>query len=75
VADQKKVYRPQGWISAVVIADGVIKGTWELDVQKSPATISVNLFTPPTNGIRDGIGLQVERVGKFLNMAIELNIS
>jgi hypothetical protein len=70
--NQKKVYRPQGWVSAVVLVDGFIKGTWEHKVQSSKATISINLFSTPNNEIREKLAAEAERLGKFLNTPINL---
>jgi hypothetical protein len=30
---QRRVFRPQGWVSAVVLVDGVIRGVWEYKTQ------------------------------------------
>lgn len=67
---QKQVYRPQGWISAVVLVDGYIKGIWEFKKQPTQATINVTLFEPATPLIRDGIAAEAEHLAKFLNMKV-----
>lgn len=64
---QKKVYRPQGWVSAVVLVDGFIKGTWEYQTQRSSVAIKVNLFSSITEKIKEGIVAEAERMAKFLN--------
>jgi hypothetical protein len=69
---QKKIYRPQGWVSAVVLVDGFIRGTWEYKAQRSKTTISVNLFSSLTEGIQEKIAAEADRLGKFLNTNVEL---
>jgi hypothetical protein len=73
--NQKKVYRQQGWVSAVVLVDGFIKGTWEYKLQRSTTTLSVTLFSPLINGSYEKLAVEADRLGKFLNSKIELEIS
>jgi hypothetical protein len=72
LADQKKVFRTQGWVSAVVLMDGFIKGTWEYKPLHSSTSVKVNLFSPAANGIREGVAVEADRLGKFLNSPIAL---
>lgn len=69
---QKEVYRPQGWVSAVVLVDGFIKGIWEYKVQRSTSSIMVNMFATLTKKIKEGIAAEAERLGKFLNTPVVL---
>jgi hypothetical protein len=73
--NQKKVYRAQGWISAVVLVDGFIKGTWEYKIQRSKTTVLVNLFSTLTDGTREKIATEADRLGKFLNSPVELEFT
>ncbi len=68
----KKVYRPQGWVSAAVVVDGFIKGIWEYKTHRSTTTIKVDLFTSIPKTVKEGIAGEGERLGKFLNTAIQL---
>lgn len=72
IEQQKKVYSQQGWVSAVVLVDGFIKGTWVQKAQKLHDTITLDLFSPVTVGVKDEITAQAERVGKFLNKKIQV---
>ena len=69
---QKKVYRPQGWVSAVVLVDGFIKGTWEYKPLRSSTSVKVYLFSPAASEIKEAIALEADRLGKFLNSPIAL---
>ena len=69
---QRQVYRPQGWISAVVLVDGYIKGTWEYKRQRSQTTVKVSMFSSPTASIKQGIEAEVERLSAFWNTTVNL---
>jgi len=73
-AQRKKVYRSQGWISAVVVVDGLIKGIWEHKSKSKQTHVKVSLFVVPTKAIRRGIDAEVERLGAFLNAPVELTV-
>ena len=51
------VFRPQGWISAVVLVNGCIK---------------VRMFSPPTTSLKKSIEAELERLGAFLNTKVVL---
>lgn len=68
----KRVYRPQGWISAAVLVDGVIQGIWEYQAQNTQTVIKVQMFTALMAEVRKGIEAEAERLGRFLNSKVEL---
>ncbi len=72
IENQKKVYRPQGWVSAVVLVDGFIKGIWEYKQKNAGTTVTANLFSAVDARVRDGIAAEAERLGKFLNTRVVL---
>jgi hypothetical protein len=58
-----RIYRPQAWISAVVLIDGRMCGVWEL---KGKADLKVEIFAETTIEIQEGIDQEIERlVSKF----------
>lgn len=60
-----RVYRPQGWISPVVLVDGRMVGIWEHDRQRAQVVIKVDMFTPPTADVKDGIEAEARRLADF----------
>jgi hypothetical protein len=66
----KKVFRMQGWTTAVVLVDGIIKGVWDYKTKETHTTITVELFDPPTKQIQQSIEAEVARLGGFLNTAV-----
>ena len=75
MAHQKQVFRPQGWISAVVLVDGVIKGVWEVHNKPSEITLSVNLFTSLTSSLSEKIAEEAQRLGRFINKKVSLEFN
>ena len=71
-AYQSQVYRPQGWISAVVLVEGYIQGVWEYQTRGAQTSIKVRMFAAPTGSVRSGIEGEAERLGAFLNTKVEL---
>jgi hypothetical protein len=64
------VFRPQGWISAVVLVDGRIGGVWEHKTRASGTTVKVHMFTTPDVRIRDAIVAEAERLNDFLDTRV-----
>ncbi len=60
------VFRPQGWISAVVLLNGYIKGVWEYKTQRTQTTVKVRMFSTPTASLKHDIEAEAERLGTFL---------
>ena len=73
-AYRKRVYRSQGWISAVVVSNGYIKGIWEHKVKRTRTNVKVSLFSAPTKAFKRGIDAEVERLGVFFNLPVELAV-
>ena len=67
-----KVYRPQGWITAVVLVGGHIKGVWEHKTTRSQTVVTIRPFSPPPPAVRKGIEAEADRLATFLNTKIEL---
>jgi hypothetical protein len=71
-AYQSQVFRPQGWISAVVLANGCIKGVWEYKIGRSQTAVKVKLFSPATASLQKGIEAEVERLREFFKSEVLL---
>lgn len=74
ISQKGKVYRPQGWISAVVVVNGRIEGVWKLDKKRGKSIANIEMFAPPSSAVKQGIEAELERMGKFLNTEIALVI-
>jgi hypothetical protein len=69
-AHKSQVFRPQGWISPVVLVDGYVKGVWDYKIQRSQAVVNVRLFSSPTSSVKKGIEAEAERLSAFLNAKV-----
>lgn len=68
----KQVFRQQGWTTAVVLVDGIIKGVWDYKTAGAQTAVKVELFDPPTKHIQKGIEAEAARLEAFLNTAVVL---
>jgi hypothetical protein len=75
LAHQKHVFRPQGWISAVVLVDGQIQGVWEYQFKPADFILKISLFTSLSTSLREKIAAEAERLGRFLNKKVSLEFS
>lgn len=71
-AYKSQVFRPQGWISAVVLVNGSIQGVWQQTTRRSQTIVKVRLFCPPRTVIQKGIEAEVERLSNFSRTKISL---
>jgi hypothetical protein len=67
-----RVYRPQGWISAVVLVDGRMEGVWESETQGPKRVLKVEMFLPPSASVKRGLEAEAGRLGEFLGLDAEL---
>ena len=71
-ANTRLVFRPQGWISAVVLVNGSIQGVWQQTARRSQSVVKVHLFCPPQTVIQKGIEAEVERLSDFFKTKVVL---
>jgi hypothetical protein len=64
------VFRPQAWISAVVLVDGRIAGVWEYKTRRSSTLVTVRMFASPTARVRRAIVAEAERLNDFLDTSV-----
>jgi uncharacterized protein YcaQ len=65
----KRVYRPQGWISPVVLRGGTIIGVWFPETAGKTTTLGVELFGRATPAIRRAIERDAEQMSTFLGLS------
>jgi hypothetical protein len=74
-AYKSQVFRPQGWISAVVLVGGRMKGVWEYKIRRSQTIVKINMFSSPTASVRRGIEAEAERLGAFLKAKVAYELA
>jgi hypothetical protein len=67
---KNRVYRPQGWISAVVLVDGRMKGVWEYKTKGAQTTVKISMFASAPCSLRQSIEAEAERLGLFLRTKV-----
>ena len=67
-----RVYRPQGWLSPVLLVDGRIAGVWSHEVKGARVMIAVEPFAPIGPDVRAGVEAEGERLAAFLGGEPEL---
>jgi hypothetical protein len=65
----KRVYRPQGWISPVVLRGGTVIGVWFPESTGKKTTLGVELFGRATPSVRRAIEREAEQMSTFLGTA------
>ena len=71
-AYKSRVFRPQGWVSAVVLVDGRMEGVWDYEVRPSQTTVRVRMFASPAASTHEAIEAEAERLNAFLNTRVVL---
>lgn len=71
-AYKHQVFNLQGWTFAVILVNGSIQGVWHTTSRRSHTIIKVNLFTPSTALIRQGIEAEAERLSPLFEKKILL---
>jgi len=70
-AKLSQVYRSQGWIVPVVLANGRIVGTWEQETRGKKMSLKFQMFGPPDGWVKTGIETEAERMATFVGAQIE----
>jgi hypothetical protein len=70
----KRVYRPQGWISPVVLRGSTIVGVWFSEASGKTAAVRVELFGRATPRLRRAIESEVEALGVFLGVRCQVRL-
>ena len=69
---RSRVYRPQGWISPVLLVNGRIQGTWRHRIKGSRVEVVIDPFVTVPAWARRAAGQEAERLAAFLGGALAL---
>ena len=69
----KRVYRNQGWISAVVLHDGKVIGVWSINRKGKRTSLEIEPFQKFAPAIRAGIDEEAASLSRFLEEFLEVN--
>jgi len=71
----KRVYRNQGWISPVVLINGVITGVWSHKVHGKRLLVNIEPFGKLTKTERAGIEREAESLALYHDASLELKFA
>jgi hypothetical protein len=64
-----RVYRPQGWLSPVLLADGRIEGVWSHEHKRERLRVAVETFGDPGDAVRAAAEAEAARLATYLGAA------
>jgi len=67
-----EVFRPQGWISPVVLVGGRVAGRWQHRRAARAVRLFVVLFEPVGRHARAGLDREAERIADYLGGPLSL---
>jgi uncharacterized protein YcaQ len=71
----KRVYRNQGWISPVVLIDGVVAGVWSYKLQNKKLKVEVEPFADIPRTARAAIKREAESLALFSESDLEFQLA
>jgi len=69
---RKDIFRPQGWISPVLLVDGRIDGIWSYQRNGRRLAVRIRPFVGLSRRIRSAVEVEAQRLAKFLDAELEL---
>jgi hypothetical protein len=69
---RRRVYRPQGWISPVLLVNGRMDGTWRHEIKGSRVEVVIESFVKTPAWVRRAAGQEAERLATFLGCTLNL---
>lgn len=71
---RSRVYRPQGWVSPVLLVDGSIRGVWRHAFKGSYVEVTIEPFVDLPSGARRAIREEAERLAAFFGGALHFRL-
>ncbi|MBV9250215.1 MAG: AlkZ family DNA glycosylase [Acetobacteraceae bacterium] len=68
-----RVFRPQGWISPVLLVNGFMQGTWRHECKGSRVEIAIESFVKLPAWVRRAAKQEAERLASFLGGGLRLH--
>jgi uncharacterized protein YcaQ len=73
--ERARVYRPQGWLSPVLLIDGRMAGVWSHERKGDRLVVQVEPFARLTRAVRAGVEAEAEALAGFLGGELELGFA
>jgi Winged helix DNA-binding domain len=72
VPDRARVYRPQGWLSPVLLVDGVMAGVWSHERRGAAVAVEIEPFGKLPKAVRGAAEAEASALAAFLDGPLEL---
>ena len=69
---KSRVYRPQGWLSPVLLVDGRMEGIWRHERKRDQLIVEIEPFAEQPEWVRRATEEEAERLARFLGGELEL---
>ena len=69
---RSRVYRPQGWISPILLVNGLMQGAWRHEIKGSRVEVIIEPFVKAPVWVRRAAGQEAERLADFLGCTLSL---
>ena len=66
------VYRPQGWLSPVLLVDGRMEGVWRHERREDRLSVGIEPFARQPDWVRRAAEEEAERLARFVGGGLEL---
>ena len=70
---RSRVYRPQGWLSPVLLVDGRMEGLWRHERKRGRLIVEIKPFAEQPKWVRRASEEEAERLARFLGSELELS--
>jgi hypothetical protein len=67
-----RIYRSQGWFSAVLVVDGRMDGVWRFDRKGKRVVVTIEPFVALKAKAKRAAGEEAERIAEFMERELEL---
>jgi hypothetical protein len=71
-AARSRVYRPQGWISPVLLVNGFMQGVWRHEIKGKGVEVTIEPFLKVPAWVRRGAEEEAERLATLLDCSLTL---
>ena len=72
---EARIFRPQGWISPVLLVDGAAAGVWKHERRRSAIELRVEPFAALPDATRRAVADEAEQLGAFLGAPVRLSLA
>lgn len=67
-----QIFRPQGWISPVLLVNGRMEGIWRHEIKGSRVEVAIDPFITQPAWVRRAVAEEAERLAAFLGAGLQL---